>query len=61
MRGGGGGERSCHGSLTRSLTPLLVRFVTAGYAVWAPFKFSIKVDMYPRPNIILDSYFPVKL
>ena len=60
MRGGGGDLVMAH-SLTHSLTPLLVRFVTAGYAVRAPFKFSIKVDMYPRPNIILDSYFPVKL
>ena len=35
-------------SLTRSLTPLLVRFVTTGYAMRAPFKFSFKSIGFPR-------------
>ena len=34
-------------SLTRLLTSLLVRFVTAGYAVWYPFKFSPKSIGFP--------------
>ena len=36
------------GRFCRSLTPLLVRFVTAGYAVRAPFKFSSKSIGFPR-------------
>ena len=43
-----------------SLTPLLVRFVTAGYAVRPTFKFAIHIDGFHGPNIISDSYFPVK-
>ena len=38
--------RVCH-SLTRLLTPVLVRFVTAGYAVWAQFRFSPKSIGFP--------------
>ena len=35
------------GQFCHSLTPLLVRFVTAGYAVWARFKFTSKSISFP--------------
>ena len=37
----------CEGATCHSLTPLFVQFVTAGYAVWAPFKFSCKSISFP--------------
>ena len=42
-----GGDFVTH-SLTHSPTPMLVRCVTAGYAMQAPFKFSSKSIGFPR-------------